>query len=260
MSYRQILAICAAVAAAAFTLSTTPVHADGFRIETKVFLGDEEKPISENTTLFSEGVVYDFLKQSEQTAVFSKPTGDKPGRFILLSVKKGVSTEIPTDRLAGLVGKVRDWASRQSDPFLKFAANPDFDESFEPQSGKLVLASHVESYKVDTSRVEHPEAMQEYREFLDWYAQLNTILTSGPPPEPRLQLNAALARRNALPMKVELTRAGEDEPLRAEHKFTWRLSQEDKSRIDDVRAALASYRKVDNSEFLRLTREEPSDK
>ena len=38
-------------------------------------------------------------------------------------------------------------------------------------------------------------------------------------------------------MKVELKRAGED-PLRAEHDFTWRLSQDDLKRIDDVRASI----------------------
>jgi hypothetical protein len=41
--------------------------------------------------------------------------------------------------------------------------------------------------------------------------------------------------------------------LRAEHTFTWRLSNEDVQRIDDVRASLASYRAVPNEEFLRST-------
>jgi hypothetical protein len=52
---------------------------------------------------------------------------------------------------------------------------------------------------------------------------------------------------------VELTRAGEKEPLRAEHNFTWRLSQDDMKRIDEVRASLASYRIVTNEEFQRST-------
>jgi hypothetical protein len=262
MYRRPMFAIGAALFAIVATLTSTatPASADGFRIETKVFVGEEEAPVSESTTLFSSGVVYDFLKQSEQTAIFRKPITNKPGRFILLSAKKGVSTEIPTDKLTGAMDKVRTWASQQSDPFLKFAANPEFEETFEPDTGKLVLASHFESYSVATTRAEHPDAMNEYREFLDWYTQLNTLLTSHTPPDPRLHLNAALARRNALPTTVELTRAGNDEPLRAEHDFTWRLSQDDKRRIEDVRAALSSYRKVDNDEFRRLTRDEPDDK
>jgi hypothetical protein len=227
--------------------------AEGFRIATKVFVGEEEQPISENTTLFSEGIVYDFLSEPKQTAVFRKPIGGKPGRFILLSDKSRVSTEVSTDKLTGAMAKVRAWASRQRDPFLQFAANPEFKESFEPDTGKLVLASHLESYSVATSPAERPDAMSEYKEFLDWYAQLNTLLSAGPPPDPRLHLNEALARRKAVPLTVELTRSGEKEPLRAEHDFTWRLSQDDMNRIEEVRAALSSYRKVENEEFLRLT-------
>ena len=77
--------------------------------------------------------------------------------------------------------------------------------------------------------------MAEYREFLDWYTQLNTLLSAGKlPPDPRLKLNDAVARRKVVPIKVELN-AGRRRSLRAEHDFTWRLSQDDLQRIDDVR-------------------------
>jgi hypothetical protein len=225
--------------------------ADGFRIETAVYVGDEEEPESEATTLFLDGVVYDFLATPEQTAVFRKPTGGKPGRFILLDPQDRIRTEFTTEQLARAMQKLRTWASRQDDPFLQFAADPDFKESFESESGQLILASHVESYTVATTRIEHAAALAEYREFLDWYAQLNTLLSGGPPPEPRLRLNAALARHEVVPLKVELTRGREKETLRAEHQFTWRLSREDLDRIDNVRASLASFREVQNQEFLQ---------
>jgi hypothetical protein len=93
---------------------------------------------------------------------------------------------------------------------------------------------------------------------LDFYTQLNTLLAAGSlPPEPRLRLNAVLARRKVVPIKVELTRAGE-EPLRAEHAFTWRLSQDDHKQIDEVRGNLAKYREVSNEQFLHDTK--PRDK
>jgi hypothetical protein len=229
--------------------------AEGFRIQTKVFVGDEEQPVSEATTLFLDGVVYDFLTKPAQTAVFRKPAGDKAGRFILLNAEQQIRTEVSTEKLAGAMDKLRTWARRQKDPFLKFAADPEFEESFEAESGQLVLASHLESYTVATTQAEHPDAMAEYREYLDWYAQLNTLLSGGPPPEPRLRLNEALARRKAVPMTVELTRAGEKEPLRAEHDFTWRVSQDDMQKIDEVRASLASYRVLENEVFLQRTQE-----
>ena len=85
----------------------------------------------------------------------------------------------------------------------------------------------------------------------DWYTRLNALLSAGPPPEPRLQVNAALARYQIVPVKVELARSGENKPLRAEHEFTWRLSKDDQERIDDACASLAAYRPVENEEFLQ---------
>jgi hypothetical protein len=234
-----------------------PATAADFRIATKIFVGEEESPASETTTLFRDGTVYDFLANPDQTAVFRKPGGGKAGRFILLDNRRRVQTEISTESLAGAMSKLKEWAARQRDPFLRFAAAPQFDEKYEIANGKLILTSHLESYTVTTRPVEQPEALAEYREFLDWYAQLNTLLSGGPPPEPRLRLNEALARRKTVPLEVELTRAGED-PVRAEHEFHWRLSREDEERIDDVRTALASYRQVKNEEYLSLTQPRPS--
>jgi hypothetical protein len=241
----------------ALTVYHSPLRADDFRIETKIYVGKEEKPVSEATTLFLDGVVYDFLSAPPQTAVFRKGVGDKPGRFILLDPGQRIKTELATDQIAGAMDKLKTWAGRQTDPFLQFAANPKFDESFNTENGQLVLASYLENYKLETAPSGHPQALVEYREFLDWYTRLNTLLGAGPPPEPRLRLNEALARYQVIPLTVELTRAGEKEPLRAEHDFTWRLSRDDRNKIDEVRTSLAGYRDVKNEQFLHLTR--PSD-
>ncbi len=236
----------------AATLPLPSALAFEFRIATKVFVGEEEAPVTEAITLFHDGAVYDFLNDRDQIAVFRKPGGGKTGRFILLNGEHRVQTEISTEKLAGAMATLRTWAKSQRDPFLRFAAAPQFEESFEPENGTLVLASALESYTVTTEPTEHPEALAEYREFLDWYAQLNALLSGGPPPEPRLELNEVLARRKSIPRKVELTRAGQD-PLRAEHDFTWRLSREDVARIDEVRTSLAAYRMTNNEEFRALT-------
>jgi hypothetical protein len=229
--------------------------AEGFRIETKVFKGEEkekQQPVSETTTLFLNGAVYDFLKKPEQTAVYRKSTGGKPGQFTLLSDKHSIQTKFTTKEVDGFVSKLRTWAAGKNDAFLKFAANPEFDESFESANGKLVLASRLETYTVTTEAVDHPDDLSEYKEFLDSYARLNAVLSGGQAqPGPRLRLNAALAKHKVIPLRVELTRDGED-PMRAEHEFTWRLSQDDLRRIDNVRTSLSSYRDVKNQDFLRM--------
>jgi hypothetical protein len=250
--FRSRLTISALLLAATFACTTA--HAADFRISTKIYVGEEGKkeslPVSETTTLFLSGTVYDFLADGSQTAVFRKPAG-KEGRFILLDSDRQTRTELTTAQLTGAMQGLQKWAASQKDPMLKFAANPKFDESFKPNESRLVLASYHQTYTVTTRPVEHVEAMAEYQEFLYWYAQLNTLLHAGPPPEPRLRLNEALARHRVVPEQVVLTRAGEKEPLRAVHEFTMRLSRDDMDKIDDVRAALASFREVSNEEFLR---------
>jgi|tagenome__1003787_1003787.scaffolds.fasta_scaffold20885707_3 hypothetical protein len=253
---RVLCAICVAVVVS-FVAGLASAASDGFRIATKVYKGEEkqkQQPVSEATTLFQDGIVYDFLKNPEQIAVFRKPTADKPAQFILLNDEHSIQTKISIEKIAATMEKLRTAASHRHDPYLKFAANPQFDETFDDITGKLTLASHIETYSVETKPAEHPDEMREYRVFLDSYTQLNTLLSgSGIPPEPRMRLNSVLARHKVVPLKVELTRKGEDR-LRAEHEFTWRLSQDDHKRIDDVHASLTAYRDVPNQEFHEATR------
>lgn len=252
MSFRFSVALFLVVVLAVLPAAPPArVHAaESFRIETKIYVGDEEEPTSKSTTLFHEGVVYDFLEKPEQTAVFRKPTGEKPARFVLLNDQQQLQTEISGDRLQAAMKDLRTWASQKKDPFLQFSAAPRFDETFDRSTGKLVLASYLTTYTVETISGSHPDAVAPYREYLDWYTQLNTLLTAGNPPDPRLKLNDALARHKAFPLKIERKRAGED-PVRAEHDFTWRLSSQDLQRIDDVHNALTKYRSVDNPQFLK---------
>lgn len=226
--------------------------ADAFRIQTKIYVGDEKEPASKTTTMFQNGIVYDFLEEPEQTAVFRKPNGDRPGRFILLNDKERVQTEISTEQLSTAMQNLTHWAAQQKNPFLQFSANPKFDETFDRNTGNLVLKHDLETYTVETTPVSlHQDALVDFREFLDWYTQLNTLLTAGNPPNPRLKLNDALARRKVIATKVELKRGGED-PIRAEHEFTWRLSQDDLQRIEAVQEGLTAYRQVNSQEFQQL--------
>jgi hypothetical protein len=255
MSYLARRLFIAAMFVAFFGwLLASRAFAEDFRISTEIFVGDKKKneeSVSKTTTLFHSGVVYDFLDKPEQTAVFRKPGGGKTGRFILLDKERRVRTELSTDQLAGAMNKITNWAARERDPFLKFAANPQFEETFDRSTGQLLLASHEMSYTIKTEPADAPEALSEYREFLDWYARLNALLHAGPPPGPRLRVNAALANYRVVPVSVELARAGEKEKLRAEHEFTWLISKQDMARIDDACAALAAYRSVTNEEYLQ---------
>ena len=146
--------------------------------------------------------------------------------------------------------KLEAWAGEQEDPLLKFAAAPEFEEAFDAETGVLTLRSELWNYRVATVASEGPTALARYREFVDWYSRLNTMLYGTLPPGPRLVLNAALEKHGVLPVEIHRDVQSESEPVRATHMFAWRLSRTDRDRLDEARRQLATFEKVDNQAFV----------
>ena len=254
---------CAAVLLALCALVAT-VEAEDFRIATKVFIGpeveegEEVEPVSETTTLFRGGTVYDFLGDSQQIAVFRKPLGSAPGRFILLDPQRKIRTELSTGQLQKFATGLKAWSAAQDDPLLKFNSNPNFQESWDASSAELTLASPVVQYRVVTEPMPSRQAALQYREFSDWYARLGALLYPGStPPFARLAVNAALSEYQAMPTEVHLRIAEykslrkDDIVMRSEHTITWRLSKADQDRIDQAGAYLVQFPEVELGEFQR---------
>ena len=112
MAVRSFRFVHLMTALVALALCASFAVAENFRIETKVFVSDEKEPASETTTLFQNGVVYDFLKvqkKPEQTAVFRKANGDKTGQFILIDEQHSMLTKISTEKVDGAMTKLRVW-------------------------------------------------------------------------------------------------------------------------------------------------------
>jgi hypothetical protein len=235
------------------TLLITPMAvALDFRIETKVYAGDEELPITQNTTLFQNGVVYDYLEAPKRVAIFRHAKEGKPGEFLLIDPVRSVKTSITTDRIDSAIEKLRTWSRTQRNPLLVFAADPKFDETFDMETGALTLTSEQMTYRMATMAVERTEAWRDLRNYFDGYAKLNCILSSSMPPTPRLTVNDSLEKNNVVPVEVNLVLAGSDDTqLRAEHIFTWRLSKDDRARIALVGEQLVSFRDISNAEFQK---------
>ncbi len=232
-------------------LHLAPVlQAGELRIETDVFSGDTEEPISHTVTLFDSGTVYDFVDGKQEIAVFRLPTSSRSGKFILLDLKSKRRTEVSTDKIAGLMDKLSKWAKEQDDEMLKFSANPDFEETFDLGTGQLKLQSEPWTYTVATVPAEDPETLGHYRQFVDWYTRLNVMMHGAPPPGPRLALNSALEKHGVVPVEIRRVVQSQSTPLRATHLFSWRLSREDRAQVEQVREHLANFEKVENKDFL----------
>lgn len=241
----------ALLAVATFLLgsSSSSLVAEDFRIETKVFVG-KSKLISQNTTLFRAGYVYDYLNSgSTRVAVFDQ----RGGRFVVLDPMRKVKAEVKTDSIRKLMTDLHDVAAKSSNPSMKFAADPSFDVDFSDEA-ELTLASQHVTYKLKTMAASSTGAAEQYREFSDWYARFNTMANPGStPPFPRLTVNAELAKRGLVPTEVQLSTRSYS--ARTEHNVTWRLLDSDHKRIAETDNQLATFEDVKFEELL----ESPAD-
>ena len=74
-----------------------------FRVESKVFAGKNETPVSESLTLFADGRVYDFLSSPREITVFDFPRG----RIVLIDAARKLRTELTTEQLNDFIDKLR---------------------------------------------------------------------------------------------------------------------------------------------------------
>lgn len=222
------------------------------RIETRVYdaTAEDAPPLNESVTCFHKGVVYDFRRADSRVTIFRPAVGDRPARFLLLDTDNEQYTEVSATQLEATMIKLRKWAAMQTDPFLQFTGAPEFDETFDDETGELSLTSDQLNYRLQTTPLKHKAIAGQLRAFLDGYAKLHTLLEAGLPPEPRIRVNESLYRRKVIPLQVELTEPNADEPsLRGEHEVAWVLSKRDLAQIDRATDQVASFAKVSNAQY-----------
>ncbi len=229
--------------------------ADDFRIETKVFTGkDSDEPTTETLTLFRGGQVFDFLTKPNEITVFDKPRG----RVILLDPVRKVRTEVKSERLSAFTDELKLWAVRQTDPLLKFAAAPRFEQTLDGTTGEHVFSSQFITYRVATRKADNEAIAREYYEFSDSYAKLNALTNPGStPPFARMAIDEALFKTQSIPEKVQVTVAsrqrfgGKPTTMRSEHTMHWRLLESDLQKISEADEFLVSFTPVSLEGYLR---------
>lgn len=253
--------ICFQVAATALVVSVAGAfaasptgQAESFRLDNKVFVHSEKEPRSESTTIFYEGLAYDFLDKPAEIIVCDVPHR----RFVLLDPARRVKTEVSTDEVAALCENLYRWAQRQTDPLLRFMANPKFEEEFDEAAGELVFKSPWMTYRVATAPAESEAIGRQYREFSDWSTRLNARLNPGSRlPFARLEVNQVLEKRQELPREVKLAiQAKKGLPsqkhlARSEHSLTTRLSQADRDRIGQTEQFISIFQPVGFEQYQK---------
>jgi hypothetical protein len=250
--------------AAVFILSVLAIALPGrcadFRVENKTFSENQKEPTGASTTIFNEGMVYDFMQDPEETIVY-----DKAGaKFVVLDMRRKMKTELKTKDIAefskklesDINQKIKKATKEEPDALLKFMVDPKFEESFDATGRKLTLSSPMMTYQVAAGPAdEKAEVAKQYGEFSAWLVQLNAMLSPGGRlPFPRVELCWALARRELIPREVTLiTKTGDaskkQSTARSTHQLTTALSASDLGRIKAAQQAEASFKSVSFEEY-----------
>lgn len=129
MSYRHLLSllvVCTFQVCGADGLAAMP-ETTGFRIDNAVYSGIEETPTVRTTTIFLNGVVYDFMEKPQEAIVLEPELG----RFTLLNMARRIRTELPVSEVTDLIDGLRERAARHESSFVQFLAEPEFMEKFD---------------------------------------------------------------------------------------------------------------------------------
>jgi hypothetical protein len=230
------------------------IKADDFRIETKVYAAKGKAPVSQTTTLFRAGVVYDYLADPPGTAVFDQPHG----RFVLLNPILKLKTEVTTDQVLAFCAEMRNMAVSGPNRFLNFCGKPQFATEFDEANAELTMRSEFITYSIKTVPAKNLDAAHQIREFSDWYARLNAMINRGStPPFARMEVNQELDKRGLLSANVELTippqeqLGGKGISMRSEHAVAWRLLLRDIDRISETGNQLANFKSVPFDKFIQ---------
>jgi hypothetical protein len=250
----RLLALWAVVWVVGGRCVNRAVGEDEFRVENKVFAGDEDEPRVRSTTIFCHGVVYDYLEQPAEVTVFDQAHG----RFVLLDLKRRLKTELSTEQVAEFTKRLRQWSRRQSDAMLKFQGDPQFEDAFDERTGELSFRSEWMTYRLVTEPAPSRDVARQYRAFCDWYCQLNTLLNPGSKlPFARMLVNAELEKRGLVPREVHFTATpkkglvSKHISARSEHRLVGQLVESDRRRVAQTGQAIVTFAEVPFDEYQK---------
>jgi hypothetical protein len=229
---------------------------EDFRVDNAVFAGDKKEPISRSVTIFHDGIVYDCMRTPAETVVFDRMMK----RFVLLNMENEIRAELTTrdvtEFIARFESRLKSMIEKKPDALIQFMADPKFEEKFDESAGKLTLGSRLVNYTLVLSSGPSAAAAGQYREFSDWYARLNLLLTPGAlPPFGRLAVNAAVAKRKAIASQVTLTitsaKSGRRQTIRSTHRVVRPLAAADLEQVARIRKAMTDFKPVDFEKYRK---------
>lgn len=228
-----------------------------FRIESQVYDESSKLPVSQNMTLFSQGLVYDFRLSNDaqpeplEIVIYNS----RQRQIILLDPARQVRLELSDLRLLRIADGVR--RETIQDKRTSFLAMDEFEEITDWSTKWVTLNSPQIVYRYKGEQPKDVSILPLYFDFLEIFTRLSATDPTKIPPFPRMKLNQSIKRLGWIPSEVEITvnqnsLFRESFTARSKHTLIMHLSSKDRERIGTAKQHWQNFKSVQLNEYRRL--------
>ena len=225
-----------------------------FRIETQIYLNDQSEPASENTTLFSDGLVFDYQSIGNQTheVAILEPARR---RIVLLDHARQVKLQLDELQLIKMADSLRK--QTESNKTASFLVTDVFEESVDIDLGTATLTSPMIRYTVVGKRPADILMLPLYNQFMTFFTRMKFSDPHAMPPFARLRLNETISKLGWIPSEVKVKiekNALFKDGLQAVSKHTLNptLSDKDQQTITKLKSNWLNYKSVSLDDYRGL--------
>lgn len=234
-----------------------PDAGQDFRVVSQIFVDGTATPVTENLTLLSGRLAYDFQLATDgsnevtEIVIFDQ----RKRQLILLDIKRELRTDIADFELLKMVENLRTISEFNED--TDFLLNPQFERQVDLKAKTITLSNDHMTYRATGAANSETERLAIYYDTMDQLTRLSASDPARLPPFSRLALNREIRRNGFFPAEVEVSyRAGavtKDEfNARSTHSPVWQLSNEDRKRIEIAKRYWMQFEKVTLGDYRDL--------
>ena len=231
-----------------------------FRIESQVYSDGSSLPVSQNITLFSEGLVYDFqLSNDAQPKPLEIVIFDTRSRMmVLLDPQRKIRIEMPDLQLMKIVDGVRK--ETVQDKRSSFLVEDSFDEDVDWSTNWVTLTSPQIEYRFHGSHPKDISVIAMYNKFLDNFTMLIASDPTKIPPFARMKLNQSIKQLGWIPTEVQIVVKAnslfrQSFSAKSKHVVIHQLSNKDRTRIATAKQYWMQFKPVQLQEYRGLKKQ-----
>ncbi len=231
-----------------------------FRIDSQVYVDGQSLPVSENITLFSSGIFYDFQisnsteNETGETVIFDS----RQKRFTLLNHAKKTKLDLADLQLLSIYEGVRK--ETRQDHRSRFLTDDSFTEDIDLTANLVTLSTPQIEYRYSGAQPENVLILEQYNDFLYHFTMLNVSDPTKVPPFARMELNKSIKRLGWVPSEIEIS-VKQNSLFRvafkakSKHTVRYQLSKKDQDRIVSIKKHWAHFKPVTLSEYRGFKKE-----